>query len=72
MFSIPEIVVIMINYAMTLPVTIGIVSLFVYQFGLILNNVTSIEEYTVSRFKRLAQRRGMEVSLPFIWVCVLL
>lgn len=60
MFSIPEVVGFMINYCITLPVTIGIMSLFFYQVSITMYNMTSIEEYTEKRFRRLARRRGIE------------
>jgi len=65
MFSIPEIVGFMVNFCVTLPVTIGIFSLFVYQVGIVKDNLTSIEEYTSKRYKRLAKRRGIEVRSSF-------
>jgi hypothetical protein len=65
MFTIPEVVGFMINFCITMPVTIGIISLLVYQSSLTLGNLTSIEEHTEKRFRRLARRRGMEVlSVP--------
>jgi len=67
MFSIPEIVGFMINFCITLPVTIGIISLFVYQLSITMYNMTSIEEYTEKRFRRLAKRRGIEKEFKWFF-----
>jgi len=58
--TVPEIVLFVLNFAVTLPVTIGIISLLVYQVGLITGNRTSIEEWNEKKYRRVAKRRGMK------------
>jgi hypothetical protein len=67
MFNVPEIVGFMVNFCVTLPVTIGIMSLLFYQISITIYNTTSIEEYSEKRFRRLAKRRGIEKQFKWFF-----
>jgi len=56
-------ILVLINLVIIIPVTIGIISLFVWQFTLLLENVTTIEEYE----KRKAARLARSQKEPYRW-----
>jgi len=58
-FSIPEVVLFLIQLVLTLPVTIGIISLFCYQISCLISNITNIETFVLKRYKRGAQKNGI-------------
>eukprot|EP01128_Nolandella_sp_AFSM9_P001005 TRINITY_DN11120_c0_g1_i1.p1 TRINITY_DN11120_c0_g1~~TRINITY_DN11120_c0_g1_i1.p1 ORF type:complete len:341 (+),score=33.77 TRINITY_DN11120_c0_g1_i1:56-1078(+) len=60
LFTLQEIILVVLNMALTLPVTIGIVSLFVFQVSIVLENMTSYEEVTYKRYKRIAKRTRVQ------------
>lgn len=59
-FSIVEIVLLIMQLVLTLPVTIGIASLFFYQLSCIRSNLTSIETFTYKRFKKGARLQSLK------------
>lgn len=52
------------HFILTLPVTIGIVSLFVYQINIARHGTTSIETLVYKRYRNTAKRFGMR---NFVW-----
>jgi len=59
LLNIPEAVFMMVQFVVTLPVTIGIASLFVYQIGCLKNNVTSIETFSYKRYTKIAKQNNV-------------
>uniref|UniRef100_A0A6B2LBQ5 Palmitoyltransferase n=1 Tax=Arcella intermedia TaxID=1963864 RepID=A0A6B2LBQ5_9EUKA len=59
-FTLPEVIGLMIQLFLTLPVTIGIFSLFCYQISCLAGNVTSIETYSQKKYKKGAKKRNLE------------
>jgi len=57
-FTTTEIVLLIIQLVLTLPVTIGIASLFFYQLSCMWNNQTSVETFAYRRFKRGARLKN--------------
>ena len=53
-----DLIMFILNFVLTLPVTIAIMSLFFYQLSIATKNLTSIETYLRKRFYRAAKRRG--------------
>jgi len=58
-FTIPEVVLFLIQLVLTLPVTIGIISLFCYQISCLVSNTTNIETFVLKRYKRGAKKYGI-------------
>lgn len=58
-FKVVDVVFYCFDYFIMLPVTIAIMSLFVYQISCLLVNLTSIEDYIYTRIKRIAKRTGV-------------
>lgn len=54
-----DVVLMMLNFFLTLPVTIAIISLWVYQISCVIENMTSIEDFTASRAKKVARTLGV-------------
>lgn len=50
---------IVVNLALTFPVTIGIVSLFVFQCSILVENMTSYEESSYNRYKKISKNTGL-------------
>jgi len=57
-FTIPELILFIMQLILTLPVTIGIISLLVYQLGCLFSNCTNIETFALKRYKRGAKIFG--------------
>jgi len=57
-FTIPEIILLIMQLVLTLPVTIGIISLLVYQISCLIANCTNIETFALKRYKRGAKIFG--------------
>eukprot|EP01121_Diplochlamys_sp_Union-15-3_P000152 TRINITY_DN1013_c0_g1_i1.p1 TRINITY_DN1013_c0_g1~~TRINITY_DN1013_c0_g1_i1.p1 ORF type:complete len:344 (+),score=19.66 TRINITY_DN1013_c0_g1_i1:36-1034(+) len=53
-----ELIFFILNFILTLPITLAILSLFIYQVSLIRENLTSIEVFHKRRYKREASRAG--------------
>jgi len=62
-FTIPEVVLLLIQLVLTLPVTIGIISLFCYQISCLTSNCTNVETFLYKRYKRGAKLHGIN----FVW-----
>lgn len=58
-FELHEVVLLILNTFITMPVTIAIISLFAYQVGCVLANQTSIEDYIVGKLHRMARAAGI-------------
>jgi palmitoyltransferase len=54
-FTIPEVILFIIQLILTLPVTIGIISLFCYQVSCLFSNCTNVETFALKRYKRGAK-----------------
>jgi len=54
-FTIPEVILLIIQLVLTLPVTIGIFSLLVYQISCLISNTTNVETFALKRYKRGAK-----------------
>lgn len=70
-FSMTEVVLLIANTFITLPVTIAIISLLVYQISCVLANQTSIEDYISSRQQKAARKAGVRVpawAFDFGWL----
>jgi hypothetical protein len=58
--SVPEVVLLILNTFITMPVTIAIISLLVYQLSCVLQNQTSIEDYISGRQNKAARAAGVK------------
>lgn len=70
-FSTTEVVLLIANTFITLPVTIAIISLLFYQISCVLANQTSIEDYISSRQQKAARKAGVRVpawAFDFGWL----
>lgn len=61
-FSTIQIIFLVLNAILTLPVTIAIISLLIYQFSCIIVNETSLEDYIINKNERSARRS--KIQLP--------
>jgi len=59
-FTPVELVLFIVNFILTLPMTLAILSLFVYQLTLVRANLTSVETFHKRRLKRVAMRAGQK------------
>jgi len=57
-FTISEVILFIIQLVLTLPVTIGIISLFCYQVSCLISNCTNVETFALKRYKRGAKLCG--------------
>jgi len=60
-----DFVLLLIHFVLTLPVTLGIASLLVYQLNNLRRNLTSIETYIERHYKYAARRAGMKTWIWF-------
>lgn len=58
--SVVEGIVLMVQMVLTLPVTIGIFSLFCFQMSCLYSNMTSIENYTFHNYKKGLKNSGIK------------
>jgi hypothetical protein len=58
-FEVADIILMFLNFFLTLPVTIAIFSLFVYQISCVIENQTSVEDYICRRARKVARRQGI-------------
>lgn len=64
-FGVLDLVVLILNAVLTLPVVIAIFSLFVFQLSNLFYNMTTIETYTHSRIKKVSRRQNIK---PIPWI----
>jgi maltodextrin utilization protein YvdJ len=58
-FEVADIILIFLNFFLSLPVTIAIISLYVYQLSCVVENQTSVEDYICRRARKIARRQGI-------------